>query len=139
MALKLNRHANLIGHIHPLPDHGDHPVNAKWHHLTNHIHKRAAKILRHHQRLTQTFNGLGKCNNQRHEAMTLHMRAHLMGLRHITGPEVNRHPIIARVGHHFADLVIGQLYACLVMGLHRPKASIGFEALRHTIILRQIY
>jgi hypothetical protein len=59
-----------------------------------------------------------------------------MGLRHITGPQINRHPVVTGLRHHLADLLIGQFNPSLIVRLHGPKAGEGFESLCHLVSLQ---
>ena len=53
VGFKLDRHANLVGHVNPAADHRNHTINRKRHHLADDIDKGSAKILCHDQRFTQ--------------------------------------------------------------------------------------
>ena len=45
VGFELDRNPHLIRHVHPAPDHRDHPVNGDRHHLPDHINKGGAEIL----------------------------------------------------------------------------------------------
>ena len=120
VCLELDRHAHLFGHVYPAANDRDHALDAKRHHLADHINERGAEILRHDECIAKRFDGFGKGDDQRCEAITLHMRADLMRLRDVAGTKIDRHAVIAGFGDHRAYLVIGQDLAAVVMRHHRP-------------------
>jgi hypothetical protein len=55
------------------------------------------------------------------------MRADGVGDGDISGPKINRKAMIASLGHHLADRIIGQFHTGLVMRLHGPKRCVELK------------